>query len=581
MPRQPLQRSPQATKPHLLKKTENQRLALAVVVSVLLHALLLSLVFSGQGLGLPGFGMPWQERRGQTPDVRVVLAPLRASTDAPAGSGSVALAQSVLPPASTRQTAAVTPALPPEIPQANTPATVPNPATPAYSEGRDDAAPASTVPPTKVAAAQIESATPALPETPQLPAPVPESAVITTESEVAPQRPLTAAPSASSPQATARATSEAADAAREKAAAAAHERALEQARLDELEREAQSRAQKQAQQQEAARKEAARLEAERQAAARLEAAKQEAEQAERLRLEAERAAAALQASQQKEAQEKAAQDEAARQAAQKAEAMRLEAARQATAQIEAAKQEAERAERTRLEAEKQEAARKEAARLEAARQEAQRIEAARREAERLEGERKEALRQEALRQENIRQEAARQASARQEAARAEAAQDDARREASRRAMGRQLDEEAARRDAAAAAAAAQPSTRSPSFSGLRRARLLGRSDPNPDIVLYAEAWARKIQLNPTLEKVREAARRPHTHPLVTVAIRSDGSVESVTFVQTSGVPEIDQAVLQIVQGLVPYAPFPPALAREFDVIEIRRSWQFDTAVRLY
>jgi hypothetical protein len=28
-------------------------------------------------------------------------------------------------------------------------------------------------------------------------------------------------------------------------------------------------------------------------------------------------------------------------------------------------------------------------------------------------------------------------------------------------------------------------------------------------------------------------------------------------------------------------PFPPTLERLFDVIEIRRSWHFDTAVRLY
>ena len=153
-------------------------------------------------------------------------------------------------------------------------------------------------------------------------------------------------------------------------------------------------------------------------------------------------------------------------------------------------------------------------------------------------------------------------------------------------MGRQLDEEAAQRDAAAKAAQtpslSSPASRpNPSFSTARRARLFGRSDPNQELVLYAEAWARKIQLNPTLAKVREAAQRPYAHPLVTVAIRSDGSVESITFLQSSGVPEIDQAVRDIVQSLVPYAPFSPALAREVDVIEIRRSWQFDTAVRVY
>ena len=85
----------------------------------------------------------------------------------------------------------------------------------------------------------------------------------------------------------------------------------------------------------------------------------------------------------------------------------------------------------------------------------------------------------------------------------------------------------------------------------------------------------------TFDTVRDAARRAHTDPLVTVAIRSDGSVESVTFVLSSGVAEIDEAIRRIVQSQVPYQAFPPGLAREFDVIEIRRTWHFDMAVRLY
>jgi TonB family protein len=68
---------------------------------------------------------------------------------------------------------------------------------------------------------------------------------------------------------------------------------------------------------------------------------------------------------------------------------------------------------------------------------------------------------------------------------------------------------------------------------------------------------------------------------VTVALRSDGSVESVTFVLSSGVAGIDEAIRRIVQSQTPYPPFPPGLAREFDVIEIRRSWYFDMAIRLY
>jgi len=85
----------------------------------------------------------------------------------------------------------------------------------------------------------------------------------------------------------------------------------------------------------------------------------------------------------------------------------------------------------------------------------------------------------------------------------------------------------------------------------------------------------------TFDMVRDAAKRPHTDPLVTVAVRSDGSVESVTFVMSSGVAEIDEAIRRIVHSQVPYPSFPPGLASEFDVIEIRRTWHFDMAIRLY
>jgi len=71
------------------------------------------------------------------------------------------------------------------------------------------------------------------------------------------------------------------------------------------------------------------------------------------------------------------------------------------------------------------------------------------------------------------------------------------------------------------------------------------------------------------------------NPVVTVAVRRDGSIESVTFVVPSGVAEIDAAIRQIVQNLAPFPPFPPPLAQDFDVIEIRRTWQFDSAIRLY
>jgi hypothetical protein len=119
-----------------------------------------------------------------------------------------------------------------------------------------------------------------------------------------------------------------------------------------------------------------------------------------------------------------------------------------------------------------------------------------------------------------------------------------------------------------------------SLSTARRVRLWGRTHPNVELIRYAEAWALKIQLNTDIETVRELAKRPHTAPMVTVAIRSDGSLESITFDVSSGVAEVDEAIRSIVDGQKPFKAFPPALSREYDVIEIRRTWYFDMATRL-
>ena len=106
-------------------------------------------------------------------------------------------------------------------------------------------------------------------------------------------------------------------------------------------------------------------------------------------------------------------------------------------------------------------------------------------------------------------------------------------------------------------------------------------DPNAELVRYAEAWAQKILLNTPVETVRDVATRLRINPMVTIAVRSDGSVESVTFVLSSGVAEVDEAIRRIVRSHEHYQAFPPALARDYDVIEIRRTWHFDSAVRLY
>jgi hypothetical protein len=176
-----------------------------------------------------------------------------------------------------------------------------------------------------------------------------------------------------------------------------------------------------------------------------------------------------------------------------------------------------------------------------------------------------------------RQETARQELAKKEQALAERAAQESAREDRLRQIGKQLDLERAQRENAVNRQANSPL---PIASSLRRRWLFGRADPDGDLVLYADAMSRKIELNMTIDMVRELVKQPHTQPMVTVAVRADGSVEKVTFEVSSGIPALDDAIRKVIASQAPYGAFSPSLARQYDVIEIRRTWVFDYAIRL-
>lgn len=100
-------------------------------------------------------------------------------------------------------------------------------------------------------------------------------------------------------------------------------------------------------------------------------------------------------------------------------------------------------------------------------------------------------------------------------------------------------------------------------------------------MMYAEQWRQRVELNAAFDLLKQAKTGPYENPVVTVALRRDGSVEGVTINRSSGVPQIDSVIRTIVMSLSPYPPFPSELAMDYDVIEVRRVWTFDTAVRLF
>ncbi len=92
---------------------------------------------------------------------------------------------------------------------------------------------------------------------------------------------------------------------------------------------------------------------------------------------------------------------------------------------------------------------------------------------------------------------------------------------------------------------------------------------------YVETWRRKVEQVGTLN-FPEIARKlgVKTGPTLDVALRSDGRVEHITIVRSSGHPELDEAARRIVHQAAPYAPFPDELRRQVDILHIVRRWHF-------
>ncbi|QYF93532.1 TonB family protein [Massilia sp. PAMC28688] len=113
---------------------------------------------------------------------------------------------------------------------------------------------------------------------------------------------------------------------------------------------------------------------------------------------------------------------------------------------------------------------------------------------------------------------------------------------------------------------------------------VGANERDLPLKMYVESWRQKIERNASVNfPASWADRRPgdiERDILVSVAVRSDGSVEDVVIVRSSGLAEMDEAVRRIVRVNARYAPFPAAIAQRYDVIDVRRVWRFGATLRL-
>jgi protein TonB len=95
------------------------------------------------------------------------------------------------------------------------------------------------------------------------------------------------------------------------------------------------------------------------------------------------------------------------------------------------------------------------------------------------------------------------------------------------------------------------------------------------IASYLDSWKRRIERVGTLNFPHEARRRELSgNPVVEVAIRANGTLESVVIRRSSGHRELDNAAVGIVRLAAPFEPFPGALRERYPVLRFAYEWQF-------
>ena len=114
-----------------------------------------------------------------------------------------------------------------------------------------------------------------------------------------------------------------------------------------------------------------------------------------------------------------------------------------------------------------------------------------------------------------------------------------------------------------------------------RKHFVGARAKESRFAMYVESWRQKVERIGNLNYPDSARGRIYGSLQMTVSIRADGSVESVQVKRPSGHRVLDAAAEKIVRMAAPYAPFPPDIKRDTDVLVITRTWTFAPGDRLY
>ena len=114
-------------------------------------------------------------------------------------------------------------------------------------------------------------------------------------------------------------------------------------------------------------------------------------------------------------------------------------------------------------------------------------------------------------------------------------------------------------------------------SKLPRREFISANTREYEFASYMSAWVSKVERVGNMNYPMELRRKKlHGDLVLTVGINQNGTVESVDIMRSSGIREVDQAAVDIVQIAGPYSPLPDNITNRVDILHITRTWRFET-----
>lgn len=113
------------------------------------------------------------------------------------------------------------------------------------------------------------------------------------------------------------------------------------------------------------------------------------------------------------------------------------------------------------------------------------------------------------------------------------------------------------------------------YSQMPRRKFISAATKEYKYATYMESWRKKVEKTGNLNFPQEAKSRNLSGSLILdIAINTDGTIRSYKIARSSGHKILDDAALSIVHLAAPFAPLPPSIRKETDILHITRTWKF-------